>query len=150
VTEPIVCIFPHSDKEFPTPEALRDFLSHSLPQPPEEGRYLFEKIGWKDKNFKDRVIPDSLVLFSKKGFVIGRAITKTMIRELEPPEEGETETGEKAIYYYEIIFVSESIKVYRKALSVELIERWASRKHNLRSYRILGTRRDFEEAFPDC
>ncbi len=149
MTEPVVCIFPHSDKEFLTPEALQIFLSDSLPRPP-EGRYLFGKIGWKDKNFKDRVIPGSIVLFSKKGFIIGRAITKMMIRELEPSEEDETETGEKAIYYYEIIFVSESIKVYRKALSVELIERWASRKHNLRSYRILGTRRDFEEAFPDC
>ena len=149
MAEPVVCIFPHSDKEFLTPENLRVFLSDSLPRPP-EGRYLFGKIGWKDKDFKERVIPGSLVLFSKKGFIIGRAITKTMVRELEPPEEGETETGEKAVYYYEIFFVSESIKVYRKALSVELIERWADRKHNLRSYRILGTRRDFEKAFPDC
>ncbi len=149
MAEPIVCIFPHSDKEFPTPDALRVFLSDSLPRPP-EGRYLFGKIGWKDKNFKDRVIPGSIVLFSKKGFIIGRAITNTMFRELEPPEEDETETGEEAIYYHEIFFVSESIKVYRKALSVELIERWADRKHNLRSYRILGTRREFEKAFPDC
>ena len=149
MTEPVVCIFPHSDKEFPTQDSLRDFLYNELPNI-KGGRYTFGKIRWRDKNFKESIIPDSLVLFSKKGFIVGKAISKTMIKELEPPEEGETETGAKATYYHEIFFVPESIKICQKVLSVELIERWADRKHNLRSYRILGPRLDFEKAFPNC
>lgn len=143
--ESVVCIFPHSDKEFPTPEALREFLSHVLPMPPQEGRYLFGKIGWKDRDFVDRVIPGSLVLFAKKGFILGRAIASTVIRELDPPEEGETETGEKAFYNNEIFFVPTSIRVCRQTLLVEQVEKCSDRKHNLRSYRILGFRRDFEK-----
>ena len=146
MTEPMVCIFPHSDTEFPTPEALRDFLSNSLPKPP-EGRYLFGKLGRKDKNFKERIISGSLVLFRKKGFIVGQAISKTMIEKLEPPEEGETETGEKAIYYHQIFFIPESIKVYQKALSVELIESWADRKLDPRFYSIIGTRQAYEQQF---
>ncbi len=145
--EPIVCIFPHSDKEFPTPEALQDFLSNYLPQPPEEGRYLLGKIGRKDKNFKDRVIPGSLVLFRKKGFILGRAISRTMIEEVEPPEDGETETGVKTTYYHEIFFVPESIKVYPKALSVKEIESWAKREIDPRYYSIIGTRKAYEHQF---
>ena len=147
MTEPVVCIFPHSDKEFPTSEALRGFLSHSLPQPPEEGRYLFGKIGRKDKNFKDKVIPGSLVLFRKKGFIVGQAISKTMIEELEPPEEGETETGAKAIYYHKIFFVPESIEVYPKALPIEQVESWANRKLDPRYYSIIGTKQAYEHQF---
>jgi hypothetical protein len=45
-----------------------------------------------------------------------------MIQELVPPEEGETETGEKAVYYHEIFFIPDSIKVYPKLLSVQKIE----------------------------
>ena len=148
IESPVVCIFPHSDKEFPIPEDLQYFLSNYLPQPPEEGRYLLGKIGRKDKNFKDRVIPDSLVLFRKKGFILGRAISRTMIEELEPPEDGETETGVKTTYYHEIFFVPESIKVYPKALSVEELESWSGRRLYPGTYAILGTRRDFEKAFP--
>src|SRR3989304_4865739 len=149
MAEPMVCIFVHSDKEFCTQEALRSYLSNELPKL-YKGRYLCGDLGWKVKDFKARVSPGSLVLFSKKGFIVGHAISKTMITELEPPEEGETETGVKSTYYHEIFFIPESIKVCRKALSVELIERWAGRKHNLHSYRILGNRRNFEKAFPDC
>ena len=144
MTEPMVCIFPHSDKEFPTPEALRDFLSHSFPQPPEEGRYLFGKIGRKDKNFKDKVIPGSLVLFRKKGFIVGQAISKTMIEELEPPEEGETETGAKAIYYHKIFFAPESIEVYPKAFPIKQVESWADRKLDPRYYSIISTKQAYE------
>ncbi len=146
MTEPMVCIFPHSDKEFPTPEALRDFLANSLPQPP-EGRYLFGKIGWKDKNFKDRVIPGSLVLFRKKGSIVGQAISKTMIEELEPPEEGETETGTEATYYHEIFFAPESIEVYSETLPIEQIESWANRKLDPRFYSIIGTREAYKQHF---
>ncbi len=147
MTELVACIFPHSDKEFPTPDALRDFLSHSLPMPPNEGRYLFGKIGRKDKNFKDRVIPGSLVLFRKKGFIVGQAISKTMIKKLEPPEEGETETCVKAIYYHEIFFVPESIEIYPWELPVAQIESWARRNLDPRYYSIISTRKEYEQQF---
>jgi hypothetical protein len=150
MAESVVCIFPHSNDEFRTPDDLRTFLSSTLPAEPDPGRYLLGTLGWRDKNFKESINPDSLVLFSKKGLIVGKAISKTMIKELEPPEESETETGAKATYYHEIFFVPESIKVCKEALSVELIERWAGMKHNIRSYRILGLRRDFEKAFPNC
>lgn len=147
MVEPVACIFPHSDKEFPTPEALRDFLSNRLPQPPEGGRYLLGRIGRKDKNFKGKVIPGSLVLFRKKGFILGRATSRTMIEELDPPEEGETETGVKITYYHEIFFVPESIEVYPTALPVEKIESWANREIDPRYYSIIGTREAYEHQF---
>ena len=146
MTEPrVVCIFPHSDKEFRTGEALQDFLLNYLPKPPEESRYLLGKIGRKDKNFKNRAIPGSLVLFRKKGFILGRAISRTMIEVLEPPEESETETGAKTTYYHEIFFVPESI--YPIALPVENIESWSKRDVDPRYYSIIGTREAYEHQF---
>ena len=147
MTEPVACIFPHSDEEFPTPEALEDYLFNFLPKQNsiEAGRYLFGKIGRKDKNFKDNVIPGSLVLFRKKGFIVGQATSKTMIKKLEPPEEGETETGKKAIYYHEIFFDPKSIKVYR--LPVEQIESWKHRKLYPNYYLIISTRKEYEQQF---
>ena len=150
MAEPVVCIFPHSDKEFRTPDALRDFLMGKLKKE-RNGRYdITGKLKWIDKNFVERVIRGSLILFSKKGLIVGRAITTTTIEKLESPEETETETGAKAICYYRVFFDPKSIKVCPKPLAVEQIERWADRKHNLHSYRILGTRRAFKKAFPDC
>ncbi len=70
-----------------------------------------------------------------------------MIEEIEPPEEGETETGVKTTYYHEIFFVPESIKVYRKALPVELIESWSGRKLGPQYYSIIGAREAYEHQF---
>ena len=101
----------------------------------------------KTKNFKDRVIPDSLVLFRKKGSIVGQAISKTMIEELEPPEEGETETGVRATYYREIYFAPESIEVYSETLPIEQIESWANKKLDPRYYSIIGSRQAYEQRF---
>lgn len=147
MNEPVACIFPHSDDEFPTEDDLRRFLSNALPSEPDAGRYLLGKLGRKDKNFKDRVIPDSLVLFRKKGAIVGQAISKTMIEELEPPEEGETETGTKATYSHQIFFDPESIEVYPETLPIEQVESWANRKLDPRYYSIIGSRQAFEQQF---
>jgi len=70
-----------------------------------------------------------------------------MIKELEPPEEGETETGAKAIYYHEIFFVPKSIEVYPKALPIERLESLVGRRLDQRYYKIISTRKEYEERF---
>jgi hypothetical protein len=146
MAEPVVCIFPHSDDEFKTVDNLRSFLQNELPSRP-GGRYLLRKMGWKDKDFKVRVIPGSLVLFRKKGLIVGQAISHTMIKELEPPEQYETETGDTVTYYHDILFVPESIELYQKALPIQEIEHWARRKLDPRYYSILGYRQAYQQRF---
>jgi len=147
MTEPVVCIFPHSDDEFSTPDKLRNFLSDELPAEPEPGRYLLRKIRRRDKDFKVRVTRGSLVLFSKKGQIVGQATAQNAIRELEPPEPGETEMGISTIYYHEIFFDPMSIKVYSEALPIEELESWSGRRLYPGTYAVLGTRRAYERHF---
>ena len=159
MTEPVVCIFPHGqakltgggyEEEFTTQDDFRDYISNELPKR-ETGRYLCRKLGFKDKDLKVRVIPGSLVLFRKKGLIIGKATTKTMFHKFETPKRAKTEKRKEAEYNHEIYFCPESIKVYQKALPIEQIESWEGRKLRQQYYLILrGTRRDFEKAFPDC
>lgn len=146
MVEPVVCIFPHSDKEFLTPDKLRNFLSDTL-SGELRGRYLLGRLGRRDKDFKARVIPGSLVLFRKKEWVVGQATVQTSIRELEPPEDSESESGIPTTYYHEIFFDTANIRVYEEALSVERLEDWTGRKLDPRFYSILGTRRAYEQRF---
>lgn len=147
MVEPVVCIFPHSDDEFATADELRSFLRDWLSTRESKGRYLLGKLGWKDKDFKDKVIRGSLVLFRKGKKVVGHAMVEELIRELHPPEHGKTEHGVPKDYYHDIIFDPESVRIYPDDLPVESLENWVGRKLNPRFYSILGTRRGYETAF---
>lgn len=146
MVEPVACIFPHSDKEFCTPDELRSFLCDKLPRQ-KKGRYLLGKLGYKDKDFKAKVIRGSLVLFRKKGCVVGQATVQNAILELRPPKEDKTEKGIPMTYYHAIVFDPLSIKVCKEAISVEALKRWSGKKLYPQFYSILGTRRDYEEHF---
>ena len=143
----IVCVFPHSDDEFATAAALRDFLDSTFPNV-QRGRYLLRKLGWKDKNFKAEVIPESLVLFRKGAVIVGDAAVEEPIRELKPPVRDETELGNPMMYYHDVVFKPESIRVYPEALPVEMLESWSRRRIHPRFYAILGTRSEYERLFP--
>lgn len=145
--EPVVCIFPHSDDEFATADALCSFLYDTLPKA-QNGRYLLRKLGFKDRDFKARVVRDSLVLFRKGVIIVGDAVVQEPIRELKPPVHDVTERGIPMVYYHDVVFVPKSIRVYRKALPVRALESWSSRKLHPHFYTILGARRDYEKAFP--
>ena len=144
--EPVVCVFPHSGDEFATAVALCDFLRSTLLK--QGGRYLLRKLKWKDKDFKAKVIPDSLVLFRKGVAIVGDAVVQDGIRELDPPEHDETELGIPMVYHHDIRFNPESIRVYARVLPVTMLESWSGRRLHPRSYAILGTRRDYEKKFP--
>jgi len=143
--EPVVCIFPHSDDEFATADELRSFLGDWLSIEESEGRYLLGRLGWKDKDFKAKVTSGSLVLFRKGKDVVGHAMVREPIRELDPPEYGKTEHGVPKDYYHDIIFDPSSVRVYD--LSVESLESWVGHHIKPRFYSILGSRRDYESAF---
>ena len=137
--KPVVCIFPHSDDEFSNTDDLRDFLTDELPSEERGGEYLLRQLGWKDKDFKARVVPDSLVLFRKRSVIVGDAVVKQPIIELIPPEEG--------IYYHKIVFEPKSIRVYRTDINISRIEAWAGRRVYARFYAIVGLREDYEKTF---
>lgn len=145
--EPVVCIFPHSDNEFATENDLRDFLLNTLPEE-EKGRYLLRKLGWKDKDFMLRTIPGSLVLFRKKGVVVGEAVMISPIQKLERPESSKTERGIPMDYYHEVLLDTRNIKVYPEPLPVTELERWLGRKLYPQYYAILGTPQDYRRRFP--
>lgn len=143
----VVCLFPHSDDEFPSADALRSFLNNKLPST-QKGRYLLRRLGWKDKDFKARVIPGSLVLFRKGATIVGEAVVQEPIRGLEPPVQEETELGIPMIYYNDIVFNPQSVRVYTKALPIKMLESWSARRLYPGFYTILGSREDYEKAFP--
>jgi len=144
---PVVCVFPHSADEFPSADALRNFLSNKLPKM-QKGRYLLRRLGWKDKGFKARVIRESLVLFRKGAVIVGDAIVKKPIQKLEPPVHDKTELGPPMIYHHDIVFYPESIRVYAKALPIKTLESWSGQRLYPNFYAILSTRRDYEKTFP--
>lgn len=148
MVQPVVFILPHADDEFLTEDQLRIFLRDTLPRQ-QKGIYLLRKLGYKDKDFKARVIPDSLALFRKKKWVVGEATVQNAIRELEPPVCEETERGVPMTYYHDIFFDPVSIRVYERALHVEALEKWSGRRLYPQFYAILGTRRDYEKCFPN-
>jgi len=143
----VVCVFPHSDDEFPSADALRNFLSNTLPKI-QKGRYLLRRLGWKDRDFKARVIPESLVLFRKGAVIVGDAAVQEPIQKLEPPVHDRTEVGIPMIYYHDIVFHPESIRVYTKALPIKTLESWSGRRLYPSFYAILGSRQDYEKTFP--
>jgi hypothetical protein len=145
MVEPIVCIFPHSDDEFATADELRSFLGDWLSTEESKGRYRLGRLGWKDKDFKAKVISCSLVLFRKGKDVVGHAVVHEPIRELDPPEHGKTEHDVPKDYYHDIIFDPQSVRVYD--LSVESLEKWVGCPIKPRFYTILSSRRDYERAF---
>ena len=136
--EPVVCIFPHSDREFRTTDKLRDFLLDELPDADRGGEYLLRKLGWKDKDLKARVVPGSLVLFRKHGVIVGDAVVNQPITELIPPD------GD---YHHKIVFDPESIRIYPTDLNVSRIEAWADRHLYAGRYAIVGLREDYEKTF---
>lgn len=144
MVEPIVCIFPHSDDEF-TADELRSFLRNWLSTEESKGRYLLGKLGWKDKDFKARVIPSSLVLFRKGKDVVGDAVVHEPIRELNPPEHDKTGHGVSNDYYHDIIFDPASVRVYD--LPIKSLEYWVGHTLKPRFYSILGSRQDCERVF---
>ena len=144
--EPVVCVFPHSDDEFATAVALCNFLNSTLPNV-QRGRYLLRRLGWKDKDFKAKVVPESLVLFRKGAVVVGDAVVQEPIREIEPPVHDQTERGIPMIYYHDIVFHPESIRVYTKALPIKTLENWSGRRLYPSFYAILGARREYEKMF---
>ena len=128
-------------------EKLCNFLNSTLLNI-QRGRYLLRRLGWKDKDFKAKVIPESLVLFRKGAVIVGDAVVEEPIRELEPPVHDETELGIPMIYYHDIVFKPESIRVYAEALPIEMLESWLGRRLYPSFYAILGTRRGYEKMFP--
>ncbi|MFQ5826477.1 MAG: hypothetical protein ACE5IA_03875, partial [Dehalococcoidia bacterium] len=109
------------------------------------GRYRLGKLGRKDKDFKGRVVPGSLVLFRKGKDVVGDAVVHEPIRELDPPEHDKTEHGVPKDYYHNIIFDPASVRVYD--LPVESLEHWVGHTLDPRFYSILSSRQDYERAF---
>jgi hypothetical protein len=103
-------------------------------------------MGFKDKDFKARVVPESLVLFRKGALIVGEAVVQKTIRELRPPEHDQTKPG--MIFYHDIVFNPETVKVYEPYRPVEMLERWSGQRLDPRYYTILGTRRDYEKTFP--
>lgn len=103
------------------------------------------KLGWKDKDFKAKVISGSLVLFRKGKDVVGHAVVHEPIRELDPPEHGKTEHGVSKDYYHDIVFDQASVRVYD--LSVGSLKHWVGHSLKPRFYSILGSRRDYERVF---
>ncbi len=147
MSRPVVCVFPHSNNEFPTQATLCNFLDSTLPNV-KRGRYLLRKLGWKDKNFKAQIVPESLVLFRKAASIVGDGIVEEPIRELEPPVHDETELGHSMIYYHDVVFKPKSIRVYSQPLPVEILERWSHRRIYPSFYAILCPRSEYERFFP--
>ncbi len=147
MAEPVACIFIHSDDEFGSIKALQDWLLNSLAK---NGEYNLQKLHYRntEKNFTERLVEGSLVLFRKKGFIVGRATTRTKIENIDPPECGQTEeTGKWVCYYHKIYFEPGTIVL--DMLSIEEIERWQKRERpfSTRRYYIIGTRRAVEQQF---
>ena len=145
MSEPVVCIFPHSNNEFPDAHSLRRFLRDDLVGP-RDGSYLLRRIGWKSRDFRSRAVAGSLVLFGKSGQVVGEGTMASGILELDPPVEGNTETGERAVYYHQVFFHPDSVRLYDMPYST--FETWAGPMLGPRFYQVLGLRLDFESAFP--
>ena len=145
MSEPAVCIFPHSNNEFRDADSLRRFLRDDL-RGSRDGRYLLRKIGWKSKDFGSRAVAGSLVLFGKNGLVVGEGSMASGILELDPPVEGNTATGEPAVYYHQVFFQPDTVRVYDMPYSA--LEAWADAMLGPRFYQVLGRRSDFESAFP--
>jgi hypothetical protein len=142
-----VCVFPHSDDEFPTAVALRNFLNRMLPN--QMGRYLLRKLKrCQDKDFKAGVVPGNLVLFRKGAIIVDDAEVQDAIRKLDPPEHDKTELGCPMVYYHDIRFNPEGINVYPQGRPVTMLENWSGQRLHRNYYAILGTRRDYEQMFP--
>jgi hypothetical protein len=138
---PVACIFPHS--EFKDEAELQDWLNHELFEE-EKGRYLLRKIRFRDKDFINRIIPGSLVLFRKGRNVVGEGITSTPIKVLNPPINSVTEDGIPMTYYNEVYFE----KICSYIMPITIIEQWLNRILRPRYYLILSERSVFEKAFP--
>lgn len=106
-------------------------------------------MGFKDKDFKARVVPQSLALFRKGPVIVGHAVVQEPIREVDPPVHERTERGIPMIHYHDIVFNPQSVRVYSEALPVKALEDWTGRRLYPNFYAILGTRRDCERAFLD-
>ena len=87
------------------------------------------------------------MLFRKGAVIVGDAVVQEPIRELEPPVHDVTEHGIPMVYYHDIVFNPESIRVYRKALPIRALENWSGRRLYPHFYAILGTRRGYEKTF---
>jgi hypothetical protein len=147
MSEKVVCIFIHSQDEFGSIKKLQDWLTNSLKT---NGEYKLQKFHYRnaESNFIERLMEGSLVLFRKKGYIVGRAITNTKIINIDPPEQGQTEnTGKWVSYYYKVYVVPNSVAL--DMLSISEIEKWAKREKpfSTRRYYIVGTRQEFEQQF---
>lgn len=142
-SDPLVCVFPHSDDEFLTAEELRDFLTSQLPAG--GGEYCLGKVGWKDKDFRVRVVPGSLVLFRKGSVIVGDAVVQRPIIKLDPPRHDLTRCGIPTTYFHEIVFDPNSVRAYPTDVQVSAIEGWSGRQLAPRFYAIIGFRRDYEK-----
>jgi len=113
----------------------------------QKGRYLLRQLGWKDKDFKSKIVPGSLVLFRKGAIIVGDAVVQEPIRELEPPEHDRTELDIPMIYHHDIVFNPKSIRVYLEDTLVKTLESWSGRRLYPSFYAILGARRDYDKTF---
>jgi hypothetical protein len=148
MTETVVCIFPHANSEFASPQELISYLKKDLFQRKKKGQYLLRTLGFKDKDFIARVIKGSIVLFRKFDIVVGEAIVQQPIRKLEPPiKEESSGSGELTTYYHEVIFAQADVRIYKKPIAIVDLQKWANRPIERRFYSILGLRKQFEGKF---
>ena len=146
MSDEVVCMFPHSKDEFVNFDDLRHWLVGDLFEK-EKGRYLLKKLGYRDKGFIEKVIPESLVLFRMRrtrDIIVGEGVVEKCIEKYDPPIHGFTGTGKPMDYHYGIKFKPKSICLYD--LPVSDLKEWSGRSF-LRGYVILGSRQVFEQVF---
>ena len=110
------------------------------------GRYLAGRMGFRQKGFLEKVIPGSLVLFRKKGLIVGEAIVRQAIHRLVPPERSETEQGQPRDYFHDLYFDPGSVRVYTTPLPVNELETWSG-PLSPRTYVVVGSLQSYRELF---
>ena len=87
------------------------------------------------------------MLFREGAVIVGDAVVQEPIRELNPPVHDVTELGIPMIYYHDIVFSPESIRVYLEGMPIKTFESWFGRRLYSNFYATLSTRRGYEKTF---
>jgi len=131
--KPVVCIFPHGQKDFASTEELVEFLKWTLPSEclkGRQGKYHLRSLRrarrFAGKSFIHVVTVGSLVLFKKLDRIWGTATVQKAIEKLEPPEIlkwiGEDGSEYEGTFHYAVYFYPQMV-VYDRGVLVGAVEK---------------------------
>jgi hypothetical protein len=110
---PHIRIFPHSQEEFPSLDALQTWLMTALKA--RSGRYLL-----RSRKAVAELPMGSIVLFRYADDVVGEGVVREYVRESHT---GRTLTGEEQQYEAQVTFAPDSIRLFAPPVTVEELQR---------------------------